>query len=500
MKITLNKTELAGALAALGKLVSRTAPVEANRAVEITGFADTLHFRTRNAFEEIEFTMFAEIDEDFPATLVYFEQFRLAVRNDKNKTLPLEVEDGVVTIDGVAFEPVNGHLPPRERLANYEVNVTELPRDTLSALEKLAPVTEKGIHARKMLTGIDLSADGFTAANGKELSNIPLPLKMTGNVTIPFPLTLLATKAFGESGKLTTWQKDEDTHFELALGNWTWRAKALKGNYPNWKRVLPERTVATHYVNLTEDTAERLQRYLKGVPDDPMKATTIKLSRIPEVPDHLNLASSNGVLVSVLAEFDENWGELSFVIRKELLAHLLNQGHTRIELNDAYGPIVGTGGMGQYVGMPIITKAQPSKAEQKPEGAVDQTEQPATQATPESTETETVNTPTITNTTSIKENPTMNENTNITHTVSAPVQTFTPNRKPETKLSPIDELISIVDEFKAKLKTMTEESAVISRKAREIAIDQKQKNREYAQTKKTIERIQRDTATLTSVA
>ena len=89
----------------------------------------------------------------------------------------------------------------------------------------------------------------------------------------------------------------------------------------------------------------------------------------------------------------------------------------------------------------------------------------------------------------------------ITHTVSASnVQTFTPNRKPEAKQSPIDELISIIDEFKAKLKNLTEESAVIGRRAREIAIDQKQKNREYAQTKKTIERIQRDTATLTSVA
>ena len=88
----------------------------------------------------------------------------------------------------------------------------------------------------------------------------------------------------------------------------------------------------------------------------------------------------------------------------------------------------------------------------------------------------------------------------ITHVESAPAQTFTPNRKPEAKQSPIDELISIIDEFKAKLKTLTEESAVIGRRAREIAIDQKQKNREYAQTKKTIERIQRDTANLTSVA
>lgn len=487
MEISINKIELAGALAALGKLVSRTAPVEANRAVEITGFADTLHFRTRNAFEEIEFMMFAEMDEDIPATLVNFEQFRLAVRNCKNKTLGLEVEDCVVTIDGITFDPVKGHLPPRERLANYDINVTELPADTLSALEKLAPVTEKGIHARKMLTGIDLSADGFTAANGKELSNIPIPLQMTGNVTIPFPLTVLATKAFGDPGKLTTWQKDEDTHFELTLGNWTWRAKALKGIYPNWKRVLPERTAATHYVSFTEDTAERIQRYLKGVPDDPLKATTIKLSRIPEVPDHLNLASSNGVLVSVLAKFDENWGDLSFVIRKELLAHLLNQGHTRIELNNAYGPIVGTGGMGQYVGMPIITKAQQFKAKQKPEVPIAQEKkQPTTQATSESQEIQPTNPP---NTTSIQEKPNMNESPTITHVVSAPVQTSTPNRKPDAKQNSIDELISIIDEFKAKLKTLTEESAVIGRRAREIAIDQKQKNREYAQTKRTIERI-----------
>ena len=151
-----------------------------------------------------------------------------------------------------------------------------------------------------------------------------------------------------------------------------------------------------------------------------------------------------------------------------------------------------------HIGMPIITKAQQAQNEQKPEEAVAHAEQPATQAMPKSTEQETPTT--ITNTKpQIQEKSTMID-TNTIHTVSAPVQTFTPNRKPENKQSPIDELISIIDEFKAKLKTMTEESAVISRKAREIAIDQKQKNREYAQTKKTIERIQRDTATLTSVA
>ena len=77
----------------------------------------------------------------------------------------------------------------------------------------------------------------------------------------------------------------------------------------------------------------------------------------------------------------------------------------------------------------------------------------------------------------------------INHTVSAPVQTFTPNNKPEPVLSPMDELTASIEAFKAKIKDMFDESAAMSRKVREVAIAQRQKEREYVQTKKTIERI-----------
>jgi len=486
MEISLNKTELAGALAALGKLVSRTALVEANRAVEITGFANTLHFRTRNIFEEIEFTMSAEMDEDIPATLVNFEQFRLAVRNGKNKSLKFEYDSGEIFFDGVMMAPVRGHFPLKERILEQSACITELPADTLSALSMLAPLTDR-MNSRKALQGINISSDGFTAANDKELLNIPFQLETTDSITIPFPLALLATKAFGESGMLTTWKEEEETHFELTLGSWTWRARANQEHYPNWKCVLPERTASTHYVSFQDDRAERLMRYLKSIPDDREHNNAVKLSRLPEVPDNLNLESSNGMLFSILAEFDKQWGELCFSVRKEHLTHLLNEGHTKIELNDAYGPIVGTGGTGQYIAMPIRTAKQQVTSEP-------QQETTAPESIQQETPTKNTNT-----TPSAKEKFPMID-TNTIHTVSAPVQTFTPNRNSETKLSPIDELISIVDDFKVKLKTLTEESAVIGRRAREIAIDQKQKNREYAQTKKTIERIQRDTANLTSVA
>ena len=506
MQIPVNKNSLAGALSALGKLVSRTSLIKAYQGIEIEGKANMLSFRTRNVIEQIEFRLFADLEDDFPAILVEFEQFRQMVRSCKNKTLKLEVDCGEVFIDDVKLAPIKGHFPTKEQIPDQDITVTELPADTLSALSLLAPITDKGTDVRKVLGGINISEDGFTATNGKELSNIPVHLETTGSVTIPFPLALLATKAFGDSGRLSTWQKDEDTYFELTLGAWTWQAKALKGNYPNWKRVVPERTEATHYVSFQEDRAERLQRYLKSIPDDKDHNNAVKLSRLPEVPDNLHLESSNGMLFSILAEFDPNWGDLSFCVRKDFLLRLLDADHRKIELNDACGPIVGTGGTGEYIAMPIITKKSQAQNEQEPEQAASaqtdvkpevQTEQNATQHVPESTESVTEQIPphpqknnpqtTNTNITSNKENTTMNEPTTI-RTVSA-TQTFTKNNEPESKLNPMDELIITIEAFKGKLKAMLDESATMSRKVCEVAIAQKQKEREYARTKRTLERV-----------
>ena len=77
--------------------------------------------------------------------------------------------------------------------------------------------------------------------------------------------------------------------------------------------------------------------------------------------------------------------------------------------------------------------------------------------------------------------------TNTIHTVSAPVQTVAQKHEPE--LNPLDELAATIEAMKAKLKAMFDESAAMSRKVREVALAQRQKEREYVQTKRTIERI-----------
>ena len=508
MQIPVIKNELAGALSALGKLVSRTSLIKAYQGIEIEGKANMLYFRTRNVIEQIEFRLFADLEDDFSAILVEFEQFRQMVRSCKNKTLKLEIDCGEVFIDDVKLAPIKGHFPAKEQIPDQDITVTELPADTLSALSLLAPITDKGTDVRKVLGGINISGDGFTATNGKELSNIPLKLVTNGSVTIPFPLALLATKAFGESGRLSTWQKDEDTYFELTLGAWTWQAKAFKGNYPNWKRVVPERTAATHSVSIHEESAEQLRRYLKSIPDDREHNNGVKLSRLPEVPDNLHLESTNGMLFNIPANFDPSWNDLSFCVRKEFLLRLIEAGHRKIELNDAFGPLVGTGGTGEYIAMPIITKKAQAQSEQTPEQAASaqtdikpeiQTAQDEPQPVTESTESvpvqnppppqETKNQTSISNTNNLnKENPTMETNTTI-HTVSAPVQTFTQNQEPVKVLPSIDELISGIEAFKSTLKTLTDESAVMSRRIREYALAQRQKDREYQQAKRTLDRV-----------
>lgn len=80
----------------------------------------------------------------------------------------------------------------------------------------------------------------------------------------------------------------------------------------------------------------------------------------------------------------------------------------------------------------------------------------------------------------------MNENPTITHTVSAPVQTSTQNNE---NTNPLDELLANIEDMKAKIKLMFDDSAAMARKVREVALAQRQKEREYLQTKRTIERI-----------
>ena len=53
----------------------------------------------------------------------------------------------------------------------------------------------------------------------------------------------------------------------------------------------------------------------------------------------------------------------------------------------------------------------------------------------------------------------------------------------------LDELNANVEEFRGKLKLLLDESGVLIRKVKEVALIQKQKERDFIQARRAIERI-----------
>ncbi len=74
--------------------------------------------------------------------------------------------------------------------------------------------------------------------------------------------------------------------------------------------------------------------------------------------------------------------------------------------------------------------------------------------------------------------------------VSAPVQTAAPKQEPENNLSTLDDLSASIEAFKQKLKaSLDDASALLARKVKDVQISQKQKERDFVQAKRALDRI-----------
>ena len=443
MQIEVLKSELAGALSALGKLVVRTSPVELFRSLQIEGKGDTVAFQTTSIDETVTCTIPAEGAGEF-RVIVNFDEFRTIVRYGRNKSTVLVYEDGRFAVDNCAMRTLDIEWPA-EHVEGKKFVAAELPGNfVLGKLATAAPIVDRNGY-RMVLRGIHLCKYGVVVTNGKELLHIDLPLPVE-DLTIPFPHALLATKC-EDAGRVVTWCENEYRYFRFEFGKWRWSGKALVGNYPDWRKVIPEQGSLTHIVNFDVDRAEQMATFLKSVPDNPPN-NPIVLSMGKE--SALHVASENGMEIDIPASFLTYWGDLKLTVNKTLLLRLLNEGHHRLAIANDSAPFIATGGIGRYIAMPLA-----------PHNKVVQN-QP-------------------------KEEKTMNESTN--NNVAAPLQPVAPIINTETPVNPLDDLAAAIDDFKSRLRAMFDESTLLSRKVKEVALANKQKEREFFQAKRAIEKI-----------
>ncbi len=446
MKLEVNKNELERALIALGKLVCRTAAEAEFKALRIEAGENQVRFSTCSQSEQITFKTACRSEGAFHC-FVGFDEFRDAVRSGRNKVLEIEDNAGALRVGDRTLFPMSGveWVVPRE---SEHSTVSELPKGFVSLLSEAAQLVNRN-EPRRIMRGIHLSREGITATNGRELLNICVPLNVD-DFTIPLPLALMQTKT-AESGRLYAWSDNLDKSCRIDTEHWTWYAKGLLGNYPNWQQIIPTQKALVRSVSFLPERGQQLEPFLKNIPDQPPH-NAVELYQSD--PGYLNVLAGE-MHTSIAAEFTGDWNDVSLMLNKHVFLRLLSEGHTKIEMADNRSPILATGGTGRYVTMPLY---QPKSKE---------TTQIQTQNQPQTEETKMEH--------------------NEMKVVSAPVQTAAPKQEPEA--NPMEELNSAIELFRLKLRIAWDESSVLARKVKEVQIAQKQKERDFIQAKRAIERI-----------
>ena len=418
----LRKSVLLEALKVLGKVVSQTSPVEVQRSMRFLGVGKQAWLTATDGVESVMIEVAGDVGkmEDFA---VEYKALRELIRSTRG---------GEVEVTGKRLD-----WPETEAVPDDAVTV-ELPPDFGKLLTLAAPVVDLR-EARLALRGINLSRDGVTVTNGKELLNLPCPLKIPEDVTLPFPLALLIARPEG-AGTLHIWRCQNERLFRIVIGGFQWQGKALPGNFPDWKQVIPADKTLDYRIEIHEP--ERVITFLKTVPDSP----PFHAIELNVVPGGVTVIPNNFPNMELRLEATVIGAQPRAVLalNKYILLRMLQQGYTKFRAHsDGRIPVIAEGGSGRYLAMPIhiLPKHQLEKEEKK-----------------------------------------MEATKRIEHTETVTEETAEP-------VNPMEELNHSIEELRGKLRTLLDESALLARKVKEAVLQQKQREREFVQAKRAIERI-----------
>lgn len=415
----IEKKVLNDALRILGKMVCQTSPVEVFRGVRFVGTPGKVLAMATDGVEMVSLRLGAETEgaEEF---FVEYRALREMARTARGSRIELK---------GRKVEY------PAPEVVPADATVVELPEKFPELLASAAPIINRN-EPRAVLQGVNLSKDGITATDGKQLLNLPCPLELKESITIPFPSALLAARLHG-TGTLAAWTSGNFRLFQITIGNFSWLGKTPSGTYPNWKQVIPADNALDYSITFHEPA--QVIDFLKTVPDhEPCHGIELNVT-----PDGVSVIPTDYPDMHLETTVDHIGAQphTALVLNKYILLRMLQQGYTKLRAHsDGRIPIVAEGGHGRYLAMPIhiFPKHQPQKEEKKMESAESKVVE---------------------------------------------------SHDPVPAASPLEELSNNVEELRSKLRNLLDESGILIRKVKEAAFQQKQKEREFVQTRRRLERI-----------
>ena len=499
MRITVLKSTIEAALAPILKMVS-AAKLPADFHPTLTFQSDKQSLSVGCTLPEQKLSVVlsdAVFDEKGTAFDVNLEMFRRMIADATGTRLSIEQDAAHVLLN--CDERFIGQLVPMTSKPDArfqppkDADTTVLPTNFATFL--LEAFTCTGDETDRLaLSGVNVSSRGIAGTDGHQLFHLPLPLHLKSCVTLPVSNVYAALKSLRWTS-LAHWRTaSSDWMFAISGDGFRYTAKALGGIYPQYWQVIPPEEKNDVRFTLTPDGAQALQRFLNENTRDATATLTVHPDRIELVEtSNKDLTQRRGVFAS-----SSQSANLPCSVRfpSSNLRQFLKMGFRSLSFSSkGPSPLVSSAGIGKYLFMPL--KNEYANTAAKPATASAATPAPKPEARPES---KPEPNPAVVSTSSTNNpiNPitpqTHKEKTTMTQTMPTPTTTYTRPVQPivaqqTPAVNPLEETLANVAAMREQLTNLETRLLEAGRKLKAALIEQKQKERQYAEATRKLERI-----------
>jgi hypothetical protein len=486
MKITVPKSTVEAALAPILKMAAGTRlPVNALHTLAFRQDRQHIWLSCSLPGQQLSLAMpDAACDEKVAGFNVLLEPFQslLAAAAGTIISIERDVNGIVLGCDGrilgrLTATPASDEKPPQ---TPKDADITVLPTNFAGfVLQAFSCAAEKDIPA---LTGVNVSSQGIAATDGKQLFHLPLPLQLKGDVTLPRSKVYTILKNLRWTS-LAHWKTaGGEWMFAIAGDGFRYAANAMNVRYPQYRQVIPPEGAGDVSFTLTADGAKSLRAFLDGNREEAFATLTVHRDRIEIVETSgKELKSRSGTF-----EARSSSAGLPHAVSFNTcyLRQFLKMGFQSLSFpSKTTGPLVSSSGVGKYLFMPIGTP--PGSRTPAPATASAPTPTPSHRTVPEA-----IVNPTTSKPSKIqpKEKPTMNQ-TITTPTAPSANSTSFSRVQPAVQANPLDETLASLAAIREQLSDLESRLLEAGRKIKAALVEQKLKERQYADATKKLERI-----------
>ena len=392
--ITMPVRELKTALTGLSKVISKRASLPVLQHVRAERAADgatTISATDLDAFASYRFTEGSEGKAE--SILVPFPALNSIVKHcGADETIGFEKSSGE---HALIYYQIGGHAaeqrvaslpsdewPPTPELKGERVLLDGALRSALLEAFKCVSSDETRYVLRGAYVDVSEKQSHFVVAtDGKHLySSNSFHVPIATSVIIP-DHRFLAWKGFGQDGdwlfRIESDKNGQPAYIELDSFGWTFVSKAIDGNYPNWRQVLPDPSGRKTTIKVPANALDEFAEIIGKLPCDEFNHSVgLKLDQRGKLVLFARASGTDKPTEVAFSSAEVTGKPVTVLLNRNYLLKALRFGLNEIEIQDALLPVRCTDESGrQLIIMPIRmdgvtpqpapTQPQPSSPRQK---------------------------------------------------------------------------------------------------------------------------------------